>query len=394
MRILVALSRFPWPLEKGDKLRAFHQIKGLSRNNQIHLICLSNEEVSSASLKELDFCDSIHIIPHGKWRRYWNLFRGMFNRIPFQVNYFRSRRMKERIKKVIREEEIDVVVVQLIRLGLNLPLRSFSEREPSWFLDYMDCFSMGMENRISKSRWPVKPIVRIETQRLKKYEKQIAARFDEYSIISERDADGLADNLRELVHILPNGVSEHFFSLPAVIPAKRYDLIFFGNMGYQPNVESAVYLVDEVMPLLKKLGVEAKLCIAGARPAKSIKAFSNSQIEITGYVDDIRQYVLASHLAVAPVIGGQGLQNKLIESMALGIPTLTTPYSHQALGGRIGKDIVVCEDPASFAQKIKYYLEHKDEAEIIGKAGRRFVERNYRWDVKNRQLEEILLHIA
>ncbi len=393
MKILVALSRFPWPLEKGDKLRAFYQIKGLSENNEIHLVCLSDEKIPTESLKELSFCESIHIIPHGRSKRNLNLLRGVFNRLPFQVNYFRSPAMKEKIQVVIKEKSIDVVMVQLIRLGLNLPSSSFVEREPGWFLDYMDCFSIGMENRISKSQWPVKPMVRIEAKRLKAYEQQIAARFDEYSIISKRDADGLADHLREFAHILPNGVGEHFFSVPSVTPEKRYDLIFFGNMGYQPNVESAKYLVEEVMPLLRNLGVDAKLCIAGARPAKSILAYSGSQIEVTGFVDDIKQYVLASRLAIAPVIGGQGLQNKLIESMALGIPTLTTPYAHQALGAHEGKEIVVCEDAASFAQQIKYYLEHREEAEEIGQAGRSFVERNYRWGAKNKQLEDILLRI-
>ena len=394
MKLLVALSRFPWPLEKGDKLRAYYQIKGLSQDHEVHLVCLSEHAVSQSDRDALGFCKSIKVIRHGRFRRMSNLLKAVFNSIPFQVHYFHSPEMKNAMVEVIDREKIDAVFVQLIRLGLNLPASIATGKGPGWFLDYMDCFSIGMENRIGKSKWPVKSVVRKEARRLKTYEKQIAARFDAYSMISERDAAGLDPVLREEVQILPNGVGDHFFEIPANLPEKRYDLIFFGNMGYQPNVESAKYLVEEVVPALQGEGVDPQLCIAGARPAKSIQAYASDKIEVTGFVDDIKEYVLAARLAIAPVIGGQGLQNKLIESMALGIPTLTTPYAHQAVGAEAGKEIIVCEDAKAFAIAIKDLLANPDKAAAIGKAGKKFVEENYQWEAMNRALEKLLAEIA
>lgn len=393
MKILVALSRFPWPLEKGDKLRAFYQLKGLSQDHEVHLVCLNEEQVSQEDLQQLSFCASISVIPISKVKRIWNLFGGIFNDLPFQVNYFKSKAMAQKLKALIEGEKIDVVMVQLIRLGMNLPF-STTTHQPGWFLDYMDCFSIGMANRIAASRWPIRSVVKLEARRLKSYEQRIAAQFDEFAMISDRDAAGLPIALQNDVHVLPNGVGEHFFaSLPSPT-TKRYDLVFFGNMGYQPNVQSAKYLVEEVLPELKALGIEAKVCIAGARPAKLIQGYASEQIEVTGFVDDIREYVLASHLAIAPVIGGQGLQNKLIESMALGVPTLTTPHAHQGLGAEAKKEIIVCESPKAFAERIAYFLAHPDEAKSIGKAGKEFVERDYRWDAMNRQLVSILENAA
>jgi len=387
MKILAALSRFPWPLEKGDKLRAYYQLRDLSRHHEVHLICLNDQPVSDEDRKALYFCASVQVIHHPKILVATNLLRSLFNRIPFQVNYFRSPKMFRAMQETIQAQAIDVVMVQLIRLGMNLP---FMEVETSWFLDYMDCFSIGMAQRQAEAKGLRKWIVGMEASRLKAYEARIAARFDELGIISERDADGLPPVLREVVHILPNGVGDHFFEdLPAATPP-RYDLIFFGNMGYHPNVQSARFLVEEVLPEVHQLGLRPKLCIAGARPAKVIQAYASEDIEVTGFVDDIRSYVRASRLSIAPVIGGQGLQNKLLESMAMGLPTLTTPLAHAAVDAEAGRELVVCPDARAFAREIKRLLEDAEAARTIGEAGRKFVEQHYRWEAMNLRLAQAL----
>lgn len=386
MKILAALSRFPWPLEKGDKLRAFHQLKDLARNNEVHLVCLNDEPVSEEHRRHLDFCTSIQVIPQSPWTSRFNLLGTFFNRLPFQVNYFRSGKMKRVLDETIRSQSIDVVMVQLIRLGMNLPL----DAPTGWFLDYMDTFSIGMEQRSQEASWPVRPFVKMEARRLKRYEGVVAAKFDELGIISTRDAEGLPESLQEYVHIIPNGVGEDFFASPEQEVEKAYDLVFFGNMGYHPNVQSAHFLVEEVLPELERLGRKVRLCIAGARPAKSVQNLSNKHIEVTGFVDDIRDYIWRSRLAVAPVIGGQGLQNKLLESMAMGLPTLTTPLSFQAIKAEAGKEIVVCEDAKAFAREIDRLLAQPEMAREIGAAGRAFVETHYRWSAMNQKLEEVL----
>jgi hypothetical protein len=264
MRILVALSRFPWPLEKGDKLRAWYQLQGLAERHEVHLICLSELAVPPADLDQLKFCASVQVIQQGKVKAAWNVLGGLFNAIPFQVNYFKSGRMRAAIAETIRRHGIEVCYVQLIRLGENLP---FEFAELHWVLDYMDAFSIGMRGRIKKAGWWLRPFVRAEARRLQAYETKIAARFDALTIISERDAEGLAPLLQSEVHVIPNGVGEAFFEdLPR--PAEKdYDLIFFGNMGYHPNVQSARFLVEEVLPILHARGLRPRLCIAGARPA-------------------------------------------------------------------------------------------------------------------------------
>jgi polysaccharide biosynthesis protein PslH len=387
MKIVVALSRFPWPLEKGDKLRAWYQLQGLAQHHEVHLVCLNEHAVAAHDLAQLDFCASVQVIVQGKVKAGWNMLSAFFNRLPFQVNYFRSAAMKRAIAATIAQHDADVCYVQLIRLGENLPF----DQDRRWVLDYMDAFSIGMTQRIAEAGPLMRLFVKAEARRLRAYETRIAAQFDELVIISDRDAEGLAPLLRDVVHVIPNGVGESFFEDLPQPPQKDFDLIFFGNMGYHPNVQSAKFLVEEVLPILHKRGLRPKLCIAGARPAPMIKAWESAEITVTGFVADIRDYVLRSKISVAPLVGGQGLQNKLIESMAMTMPTITTPMANAGLGAQHAVDLLVCEGAEAFADGIAMLLANPEKAAALAVNGRRFVEQHFRWAAMNRQLEQVLL---
>lgn len=387
MKILVALSRFPWPLEKGDKLRAWYQLQGLAENHEIHLVCLSEHPVSENDLAQLSFCKSVQVIRQGRLSAGLNLLRSLFNRLPFQVNYFRSLRMKSLIAKTVKEQAIETCFVQLIRLGENLP---FDLPKVKWVLDYMDSFSIGMRQRVGESGFFVRPFARIEARRLQSYETKIAAQFDELVIISERDADVLPPLLRETVHVIPNGVGETFFEELEVPQVKDFELIFFGNMGYYPNVQSAKFLVEEVLPILHARGLRPRVCLAGARPAALIRGYESAEITVTGFVADLREFVVRSKISVAPLVGGQGLQNKLLESMAMTMPTITTELGNAGLGATPGEELIVCTDAITFADAIQDLLAHPEKAATLASKGRRFVEDHFRWKAMNARLEAVI----
>lgn len=389
MKLLVALSRYPWPLEKGDKLRAYYQLKGLAQKHEVHLVCLNDVPVSEEDLKQLSFCKTVTVVQQPRWKSMLKLLGGFFDSRPFQVHFFHSRPMRKAMESLLRAHQIDVAYVQLIRLGMNLP----GKGGIGWYLDFMDTFSIGMQQRSHSGNPLMRLAAKIESRRLKKYEDSLARRFDGWSVISERDLDALPANIRGKVAIIPNGVGEAFFEeMPG--QAKQYDLVFFGNMGYHPNVESARYLMEEIVPVLKQRGLELKICFAGARPAPAIQSYASDTVTVTGFVDDIRIPVKQARIAIAPVIAGQGMQNKLIESMAMGLPTLTTPLAHAALPAEAGVEIIVCATPEEFAVQIERLLKEPEYAEAIAMAGRAFVERNYRWKEMNNRLEKGLLNVA
>lgn len=387
MKILFALSRFPYPTDKGDKLRAFHQIRMLSKAHEVYLVCLTREKVSQ---KELDvvhqLCKEIKVVHLSRSSVLSNMISGtMMGNEPVQTHYFRSEEMKQAIEEMVLRVRIDVCFVQLLRLIFNIPFHL----PCSYYLDYMDAFSAGMAKRISVSRWYEKPFVQLEQERLYWYEKDVKDRFDGYSIITQQDADLL--NIPD-IDVVPNGVDESFFQIEDV--PKKYDLIFTGNMGYHPNIQAAKYLVREIKPLLEKKGYRLKICIAGKRPAAEVRALASEDVEVTGFVEDIRTYLWQSKLFAAPLFTGSGLQNKLLEAMAARIPVITTELANAALGAKDGKEVSIGHDAESFATNIAQLMDDTALRQSVGVQGCDYVKQHYDWkactDILVKRFQELI----
>jgi len=385
MRILIALSRFPYPTEKGDKVRAYYQIKELSRNNEIFLVCLSEFKIKEEHLAMVrPYVKEVNIIHISLLKRIINLFFGIFNSLPMQVNYFKSHQMKGIISDWCQKFKIDVCYVQLIRIAENIP----KIPQVVFFLDYMDAFSEGTRNRSLKSSFFKRIIYKLESQRLKNYEKQVTNRFEGLSVITEAEAGFLPEDAQNKLIITPNGVSDHFFNYPLLGWAdKKYDIIFSGNMQFVPNIQAALYLVKKVLPLIIRDFPTIKICIAGVDPVSEIKALACNNVVVTGFVEDLGEIMSQSKISVAPMFSGSGLQNKLLENMAVGIPLITSPLSAAPIHALKDKHLLVASDEVEFAENIKKLLNNEEYANELGREGQRFVKLNFRWETYNERLE-------
>ncbi|WMJ75099.1 glycosyltransferase [Cytophagaceae bacterium ABcell3] len=386
MKILFALSRFPYPTDKGDKLRAYYQLKWLGQRHDLYLVCLAGEEPSREDLAHINsFCKKVVVVRKGLFRRVWDLVCGFFSLMPFQVHYFASPEMKRTISTLVNEEKIDICYVQLVRLLKNIP-----ENLPvKYYLDYMDALSEGMRKRYLASSWYEKLPVWIEYRRLKKCEASVLDDFDRFSIISEPDAQVIA--VKKALDVIPNGVNEAFFTDRK--ESKDFHLIFTGNMSYHPNVLACKFLVKEVLPLLAKGEVYVKVCLAGTNPSPEVKALQSEQVIVTGYVEDMVGYLCRSMIFVAPLFTGSGLQNKLLESMAVGLPVVTTPLANSALQANPGQQVVIAKDAQGFADSIIELLHNEEEREKIGLQGKAFIQKQYNWDDCNRKLENAFYNL-
>jgi len=385
MKILISLSRFPYPTEKGDKVRAYYQIKELSRNNEIFLVCLSEFKIKEEHLAMVrPYVKEVNIIHISLLKRIINLFFGIFNSLPMQVNYFKSHQMKGIISDWCQKFKIDVCYVQLIRIAENIP----KIPQVVFFLDYMDAFSEGTRNRSLKSSFFKRIIYKLESQRLKNYEKQVTNRFEGLSVITEAEAGFLPEDAQNKLIITPNGVSDHFFNYPLLGWAdKKYDIIFSGNMQFVPNIQAALYLVKKVLPLIIRDFPTIKICIAGVDPVSEIKALACNNVVVTGFVEDLGEIMSQSKISVAPMFSGSGLQNKLLENMAVGIPLITSPLSAAPIHALKDKHLLVASDEVEFAENIKKLLNNEEYANELGREGQRFVKLNFRWETYNERLE-------
>ena len=208
MKIVILTPRVPEILDKGDKLRIFHQIKFLSTSNEIHLISLSTSKKRKVNPELKQYIKSFHVISSTKLNRIFNLFYySIFKKLPFQVSYYFSKKSKSKIDKIISNIEPKLIYCQLIRTSEFVKYRKEVK-----IIDYMDCFSLGLKRRIKKSSIFFKKIVDIEYNRVKKYETKIFDYFDYKTIISEFDKKNINHENKNQIVIVKNGIDLNYFN--------------------------------------------------------------------------------------------------------------------------------------------------------------------------------------
>lgn len=379
------LSRFPFPLEKGDKLRAYYQLVDLSKTFEIHLICTSEKTISEADKNQvLQFCKSVHIFKLKPLVTACAMIQAVFDNKPFQVHYFYQRWIHRRINTILKEIQPSHIYCQLIRASEYV--KHFHDCSKT--LDYMDALSKGMERRISNAFGPKKWLFRMESNRLERYERRIFDYFENHTIISAQDRNYIIHPKKDTITLIPNGVDHKFFESKE--KEKTFTLVFTGNMGYPPNVEAAHYIRNKVLPLVQKERSEINCLISGANPHASLKNLESPDFHVGGWVEDIRDSYQQAQIFIAPMMIGTGLQNKLLEAMAMGLPCITTTLANNALMATPEKHILIADDAAAFAAQIIRLLDSPELYRKIADAGQTFVKENYQWASANQKLVELL----
>ena len=386
MKIFVLLPRIPYPLEKGDKLRAFNQIKQLAKHNEITLCALNdNPKVSEQEAFQAlqPYCQSINFIKINKVQILLGLARAFFKGLPMQCGYFYHRRAAKKVDSVIAKHKPDILYGQLLRTAEYIRHKDIPKA-----IDYQDIFSYGMKRRADIASPFMRPVFNMEYQRLKRYEAAIFEDFDVRSIISEPDRELFPHEKRDEILIIPNGVDHDYFKPQE--REKKYDLVFTGNMSYPPNVNAVEYLSHEILPIVWKTLPDVKLYIAGASPDPKVKKAASERVIVSGWLDDIRDAYAQSRVFIAPMRIGTGLQNKLLEAMSMRLPAITSPLANASLGAKPNEEIMVGSNAQEMAQHIITLLTDIDKAEHLAQAGYDFTNRVYDWGKATERLEEAM----
>jgi polysaccharide biosynthesis protein PslH len=385
MKLFVLLSRVPYPLEKGDKLRAFNHIRYLSKFHELHLFCINDADLHpDAYGKLLQFCKSVYIARISKFSIYSGLIRALFNGLPLQVGYFYNPFIKKIVYEKIAEIKPDHIFCQLIRVteyvkNLEIPKT----------LDYQDVFSKGAERMSLKASLFMKPLLRMEAKRVEGYEKAVFDYFNNKIIISEPDRDAINHNDKNKIMVVPNGVDAEFFS-PYALPME-YDVLFTGNMAYPPNIDSVEYLVQQILPELKKTKPQIKILIAGTSPDKRVLRLASQNVTVCGWVENMRDCYAKSKIFAAPMQIGTGLQNKLLEAMAMKLPCITSGLANKALLAQEDIEILVGYSPEDYAVKIIKLLDNQESYQQIAENGYQFVHKNYNWDIQVEKINQMII---
>ncbi len=381
-KIVVCLSRFPYPLDKGDKLRAYNQIKQLTTIFDVYLICTTDIQIEDEKLNVLtNICKEVHVFKLNKWKITWRLIANIISNKPFQVAYFHQHSIQRKINQLLNLITPDYIFSQLIRTSEYV--KDYHDCPKT--LDYMDAFSKGIERRMSSKKGFTQWVFKQEHQRLLSYERQIFEYFEHHTIISEQDRSYIAHPKQHEITVIPNGVQ--LFEDLHYDFSKNIDLLFTGNMGYPPNVEAAYFIHKQLIPLLPKT---YKCLIAGINPPTFLKKLSNEYFQISGWVPDMGECYAKSKIFIAPMFIGTGLQNKLLEAMAMGLPCITTTLANKALNAKPNHEILIANSPEEYINQINLLQSNHDLQERISKNGKEYVVANFSWSKCNEELIQLI----
>jgi sugar transferase (PEP-CTERM/EpsH1 system associated) len=377
LKILIITPRIPYPPFRGDKLKIYNLSKHLSQKNSVKIITfLRNKE----QLKDLENFKKTGIqIETVRLPILESLFKtllALFSQIPFQVAWFSSEKMKRKIKEEISKNNYDVVYFHLIRSAQYLESATGQSLN---VLDFTDAVSLYL-NRFAEieKNYLKKFFIKIEEKRIKYYET-IAEKFQMVFICSEIDKEYLQNRgINANIKIINNGIDIDYFSSDNE-GFEKDRIIFTGNMPYYANYDAAIYFAKEIFPLILEKRPTSKFYIVGQKPPNKIKAIASDNIVVTGFVPDIKKEYLKSAVNIAPMRFGAGTLNKVIESIALGIPVVSTTIAVEGLPEELKKYIFVADNSLEFSQQVLLILNNPKLRENM-KEGQVIIKKILSWE--------------
>jgi len=392
MNVLMLCHRLPYPPVKGEKIRALHHLRALSRRHAVTLVTLADEpdyerdrDAVSAIVKEVEV---VPIAPRlAKLASLKALWRGR----PMTLDYFFAGAFRERVERLLSGRRWDVIFVYCSAMAQYVE----QVRDVPVVIDFVDLDSQKYA-QYARRRSPMAPLYRLEARRLEAYERRIAHHSRLNIVVSPAEAA----RFRELIpgvrpEVLPLVVDTEYFAPPSpAAPAGPPTIVFTGVMDYVPNVDAVQYFAEQVFPRIRAAS-GARFVIVGQRPNGAVRRLARRDgVEVTGRVPDVRTYLAQAHVAVAPLRIAQGMQTKVLEAMAMRLPVVVTSKAYEGLHAKPGRDLIVEDSPEAFAGAVTRLLHDAALRASIGAAARGFVESAHSVETGAEQLERLLIAVT
>ena len=381
-KILLVTPSLEFPGFKGYEVMFWKYIKEASIYYDVDLVTFYKKEYEKAITYNFakPFCVNLYFIKLSYFRIFFNIILGFLTHIPFQVLYYRSNRMSSLIEKLVVENSYSIVFFNLIRTAQFIP----NHYKGKSVLNMVDPIVLNYEKSLKYRNYLEKIFFHIEIRRLKSYEQEILKKFTYSSLISKKDIEDYQKlyGINSLIN-LPYGVDVNYFSplnKAFNVNIGNY-IIITGNMSYWPNVNGVILFCEKVLPKIKLIFPDIILYLVGANPTKKIIKLGkiDKQIVVTGSVEDIRNYIGNAKASICPVMLDVGVQTKVLESMAMGTPVVTTSAGIRGINGINKKHFLVADTPEDMASSVISIL-NGENCEQMKSSSRNFIINNFSWD--------------
>jgi sugar transferase (PEP-CTERM/EpsH1 system associated) len=386
-KILILSSRIPYPLIGGDRIRIYNTGKILSGRYRVDLACIGEGRVPNGYIKGLK--KTFHKVilfsyPHLRFR--WNAFKGIFSSEPLQAHYYYFREVQNWIDKNFRS--YDLIFGHHIRTA-----RYMEHIDHPKVVDLHDAISMNYLKAVKKANGLWRLIYGIENRRVLPYEIKTINCFNRSFIVSDVDRNYLIEHgaKPEKISTIPVAVKDEVVKRASQVREKD-QIAFLGKMNYVSNEDAVMYFARKVFPILRRIDHRLRFVIIGAHPTKAVLDLEKIEgIAVTGFMKDPYPVFEASKVVVAPLRFGAGIQNKILEAMALRKPVVTTSLGAQGIKGKNGEHFLVADGAEEMTEKTLSLLKDRKKRKSMGKKARALIEKEYTWDIVG---EKFLMEIG
>jgi len=395
VRILYLCHRIPFPPDKGDKIRSYHQVEFLGRRHEVDLFTLIDDAADREHVGPLGaLVRNLHVeTVNAKIQRLRSL-GGLVTGEPLSVRAFADRRLQAAVTDALQRESYDLALVFSSNMTPYL-----GDWDGPRAYDFVDVDSAKWTAYAETAKPPMNMLYAREGRRLRALEAAAAARAELTVVCADKEREELLAFCRpRRVETVPNGTDVEFFK-PAESDLEPTDVVFTGAMDYRANVDAVTWFVEQCLPRLAELRPGVRVAVVGSNPTRDVQALGNHPgVTVTGRVPDVRPWLRAAKVSVAPLRVARGIQNKVLEAMACGVPVVATTAALGGIvapGSPLGPDAAVrVDEPSAFADAVSNLLGDAAERARRGAEGREWVVQHFDWESRLMQLESLLLDVA
>jgi sugar transferase (PEP-CTERM/EpsH1 system associated) len=382
-KLLYLVHRLPYPPNKGDKVRSYHLLKHLAARHEVFVGTFIDDPEDEQHLGRVrSLCAGLHVSRLNPGRARIGSLAGLLQGEALTLRYFRDAALLEWVRETARRERIDAVVVFSSSMaqyadGLGLPM----------LVDFVDVDSAKWTAYGSHRRWPMSWLYRREGEQLLAYERSVAARSARSFFVTEKEAAlfrSLAPESARICEALCNGVDTDYFAADPARPSPFAEgeqaVVFTGAMDYWPNIDAVAWFAAEMLPPLRAAWPALRFHIVGRNPSAAVRALAGDAVNVTGTVPDVRPYLQHAAVVAAPLRLARGIQNKILEAMAMARPVVAMRECAEAISATRGSELIEAGDADAFVRAVDALLREPARASAIGQAGRERVCRDYCWD--------------
>lgn len=385
----------PFPLHSGGQIRTYNLLKQLTAKHEVTLFALIKDETEKQYIEELEkYCKKVRVFKRTKKPfTLSNIIRTAVSSYPFLVirNYVSE--VRDAVQKELQEHSYDVIHAETFYMMPHLPPTHIPTLLVEQTIEYL-----GYESYAAKVSPLLRPILKIDIHKIKKWERFFWNYCDQLVVMSEEDKKFIAAEIgdKKKIEVVENGVDTAWFAEKKRQEPEQPTLLSVGTFKWLPNIEAVTFLVEKVWPLIKKKIPNCKLWIVGASPTDQILTFSrtDSSITVTGNIPDIRDAFTQSHLLAAPVFSGKGTRYKILEALATETPVVATQTAVEGLGVENNKHVSISNTAEKMAAAMVELLKSKEKRKSLAQNGKKYVTEHFDWKMISQKLDIIYQRIG